>query len=72
MRNHRDLISSRSKAYHSQVAFLSPADVLPTTIKRIAISRDTPFAQARFAKEAKLEDIQYLSDYPGSLEARVQ
>ena len=38
-------------------------DLLPTTIKRIAISRDTPFAQARFAKEAKLEDIQYLSDY---------
>ena len=38
-------------------------DVLPPTIKRIAISRDTPFAQARFAKEAKLEDIQYLSDY---------
>jgi thiol peroxidase len=36
---------------------------LPTTIKRIAISRDTPFAHARFAKEAKLEDIQYLSDY---------
>lgn len=38
-------------------------DVLPTTIRRIAISRDTPFAQARFAEEAKLEDIQYLSDY---------
>jgi thiol peroxidase len=37
--------------------------VLPPTVKRIAISRDTPFAQARFAKEAKLEDIQYLSDY---------
>ena len=38
-------------------------DVLPATIKRIAISRDTPFAQARFAKEADLEDIHYLSDY---------
>jgi thiol peroxidase len=38
-------------------------DALPQTIKRITISRDTPFAQARFAKEAKLEDIQYLSDY---------
>jgi len=38
-------------------------DVLPTTIRRIAISRDTPFAQARFAEEANLEDIQYLSDY---------
>jgi len=27
------------------------------------VSRDTPFAQACFAKEAKLEDVQYLSDY---------
>lgn len=38
-------------------------DKLPASVKRITISRDTPFAQARFAKEAKLEDIQYLSDY---------
>jgi thioredoxin-dependent peroxiredoxin len=36
---------------------------LPATIKRIAISRDTPFAQKRFANEAKLTNIQYLSDY---------
>jgi thiol peroxidase len=32
-------------------------------VKRITISRDTPFAQKRFAKEAKLTNIQYLSDY---------
>jgi thiol peroxidase len=32
-------------------------------IRRITISRDTPFAQKRFAKEAKLEHIQFLSDY---------
>lgn len=38
-------------------------DMLPASIKRITVSRDTPFAQARFAKEAKLEDVQYLSDY---------
>lgn len=38
-------------------------DKLPAEVKRITVSRDTPFAQARFAKEAKLEDIQYLSDY---------
>jgi thiol peroxidase len=38
-------------------------DKLSPAVKRIVISRDTPFAQARFAKEAKLEDIQYLSDY---------
>jgi len=32
-------------------------------ITRIAISRDTPFAQKRFAEEAKLTEITYLSDY---------
>ena len=36
---------------------------LPASIKRIVISRDTPFAQKRFAKEAKLTNLQYLSDY---------
>ena len=36
---------------------------LPADVKRITISRDTPFAQKRFAKEAKLGHIQYLSDY---------
>ncbi len=38
-------------------------DRLPASIRRITVSRDTPFAQKRFAKEAKLEDVQYLSDY---------
>ncbi len=38
-------------------------DRLPPSIRRITISRDTPFAQKRFAKEAQLEDLQYLSDY---------
>jgi len=36
---------------------------VPGSVKRIVISRDTPFAQKRFAKEAKLTDLQYLSDY---------
>jgi len=36
---------------------------LPKEIRRITISRDTPFAQKRFAQEAKLTHIQYLSDY---------
>jgi thioredoxin-dependent peroxiredoxin len=36
---------------------------LPVDIRRITISRDTPFAQKRFAKEAKLTHLQYLSDY---------
>jgi thiol peroxidase len=38
-------------------------DRLPANVKRITISRDTPFAQKRFSKEAKLTNIQYLSDY---------
>ena len=38
-------------------------DKLPQTVKRITISRDTPFAQKRFAQEAKLTQLQYLSDY---------
>ena len=36
---------------------------LPLSVSRIVISRDTPFAQKRFAKEAKLTNLQYLSDY---------
>lgn len=36
---------------------------LPANVKRIVISRDTPFAQKRFAKEARLSNLQYLSDY---------
>ena len=36
---------------------------LPPGIVRITISRDTPFAQKRFAEEAKLTALTYLSDY---------
>jgi len=36
---------------------------VPKSVKRIVISRDTPFAQKRFAKEAKLMGLQYFSDY---------
>jgi thiol peroxidase len=38
-------------------------NMLPKDVKRVVISRDTPFAQKRFAKEAKLTNLQYLSDY---------
>jgi thiol peroxidase len=38
-------------------------NTMPANVRRIVISRDTPFAQKRFAKEAKLTDLQYLSDY---------
>jgi thiol peroxidase len=36
---------------------------MPPGIVRITVSRDLPFAQKRFAEEAKLTDILYLSDY---------
>ena len=36
---------------------------LPRDVKRITISRDTPFAPKRFAQEAKLANVQFLSDY---------
>jgi len=45
-------------------------DKLPPDIKRIIISRDTPFAQKRFAREAKLTDLQYLSDHADGSFAR--
>lgn len=38
-------------------------DRLPAGVLRITVSRDTPFAQKRFAREAKLTDIMYLSDH---------
>jgi len=53
-----------TKVCEAQTHYLGEqGDKLPQSVKRITISRDMPFAQARFAKEAKLEDIQYLSDY---------
>lgn len=36
---------------------------MPSQVVRITISRDTPFAQKRFAEEAKLTSLTYLSDY---------
>ncbi len=38
-------------------------DKLPPQVKKITISRDTPFAQKRFANEAKIKNIEFLSDY---------
>jgi thiol peroxidase len=53
-----------TKVCEAQTHYLGEqGDKLPGTVERIAISRDTPFAQIRFAREAKLTDIRYLSDY---------
>ena len=53
-----------TKVCEAQTHYLGEkGDRLPATIERITISRDTPFAQMRFAEEAKLTDVLYLSDY---------
>jgi len=60
-----------TKVCEAQTHYLGEeGDKLPAIIKRITISRDTPFAQTRFAKEAKLNDIHYLSDYKEGLFGR--
>ncbi len=36
---------------------------LDQTVNLVTISRDLPFAQTRFAKKAKMDNIRFLSDY---------
>lgn len=56
--------SLETKVCEAQTHYLGEkGDKVPATVERITISRDTPFAQMRFAKEAKLTNIRYLSDY---------
>lgn len=53
-----------TKVCEAQTHYLGEqGDRLPSDVVRITVSRDTPFAQMRFAEEGKLTDIQYLSDY---------
>lgn len=53
-----------TKVCEAQTHYLGEeGDRLPSEVQRIAISRDLPFAQKRFAEEAKLTDLRYLSDY---------
>jgi thiol peroxidase len=53
-----------TKVCEAQTHYLGEqGDRLPAGVERITISRDTPFAQVRFAEEAKLTDIRFLSDY---------
>lgn len=53
-----------TKVCEAQTHYLGEeGDDLPQSVLRITVSRDTPFAQARFAEAAELEDLQYLSDY---------
>lgn len=53
-----------TKVCEAQTHYLGEeGDRLPSGVKRITVSRDLPFAHKRFAGEAKLPHIQYLSDY---------
>ena len=46
-----------------QTHILGESDRLSNKVHRYVISRDLPMAQDRFAHEAQLENITYLSDY---------
>jgi thiol peroxidase len=53
-----------TKVCEEQTHYLGEeGDKLPSNVMRITISRDLPFAQKRFAREARLEDVAYFSDY---------
>lgn len=53
-----------TKVCEAQTHYLGEeGDELAPLVERITISRDTPFAQKRFAEQAKLTDVRYLSDY---------
>lgn len=47
----------------AQSHILGESEKIKKNIERVTISRDLPMAQARFAKEAKLTNINYYSDY---------
>ena len=46
-----------------QTHYLGEKANLPEMVKLITISRDTPFAQKRFATESGLENVTFLSDH---------
>ncbi len=58
------VVSVDTPVCEAQTHYLADqGEILPPGVRRITISRDTPFAMKRFAEEAKLKNIQYLSDY---------
>ena len=46
-----------------QTHILGETDIIAAGVERIVVSRDLPMAQQRFAKSAKLTNLEYLSDY---------
>jgi thiol peroxidase len=55
-----------TKVCEQQTHYLSEKnDGLDKTVQLITVSVDTPFAQGRFAKDAKIENVTFLSDFRG-------
>ncbi len=55
-----------TKVCEQQTHYLSEKNSgLDKSVQMITISVDTPFAQGRFAKEAKISNVTFLSDYRG-------
>jgi thiol peroxidase len=55
-----------TKVCEQQTHYLSEKNNgLDKTVQMLTISVDTPFAQGRFAKEAKIGNVTFLSDYRG-------
>lgn len=55
-----------TKVCEQQTHYLSEKNKdLDKTVELITVSVDTPFAQGRFAQEAKIKNVTFLSDYRG-------
>lgn len=55
-----------TKVCEQQTHYLSEKNKgLDKSVELITVSVDTPFAQGRFAKEAKISNVTFLSDYRG-------
>ncbi len=55
-----------TKVCEQQTHYLSEKNKgLDTSVELITVSVDTPFAQGRFAREAKINNVTFLSDYRG-------
>src|SRR5690606_24532079 len=54
-----------TKVCEEQTHILGETPNVNPKVELITISRDLPFAQKRFATDANLENVTYLSDYKG-------
>lgn len=52
-----------TRVCEAQTHILGESRALKPGVARVVISRDLPMAQKRFAREAKLENVVYLSDF---------